>query len=550
MEETKPKSDLFTVAVHWALFIALSVSLFTGLRIAADMPQSSFAQNLSGILPQGNVIYWHLLSALAFLGLCAAYAVFIWRAGLASRIALGATWWSDLRRPAEAKQRWRAVNVLVYWLAFAALLIALFTGLVMDIWPNLMPYTLAATIHEYAAWALPAYMLLHVLALAVMGGIAHLLKIFRPRPAFGVAAGISVIAGSAAAAMLLVLERTASETLTVPRVSALPELDGDPGDAAWQAAAPVVVATSRGANADEGMTDVQIRALHDGEQIYVLLQWDDETRSQKHLPLVKTAEGWTVRQTEYGIQDEDLYYEDKFGVMLARDGGIAGDHTIHLGQKPLAGKPGPSGGRGLHYTTDGSIVDVWHWKSVRTGNSVMNQIDDNYFGPPMEPKESGRYTGGYSKDPKDGGGYTMNWESFSSTTVTPTHLPRDPGMLAKFQGVDLTPEVGDNVGLFLRKSDTVPYDAALDTLEDYPVGTIMPAVVVDAAMEGDRGDVTAVSQWADGVWTMEIQRKLDTGSKYDIAFLKDVPTYLWVAAFDHAQTRHTRHLYPVIVELE
>ena len=28
---------------------------------------------------------------------------------------------------------------------------------------------------------------------------------------------------------------------------------------------------------------------------------------------------------------------------------------------------------------DGSLADVWHWKSVRSGS--INQFDDNYFGP-------------------------------------------------------------------------------------------------------------------------------------------------------------------------
>ena len=91
---------------------------------------------------------------------------------------------------------------------------------------------------------------------------------------------------------------------------------------------------------------------------------------------------------------------------------------------------------------------------------------------------------------------------------------------------------------------------SLDTEDAYPVGTVMPAVIVDTKMTGDRGDVTAVSNWHNGMWTMEIKRKLDTGSEYDVAFQKGQPTYLWVAAFNHAQTRHSRHLYPVSVELQ
>ncbi len=289
-----------------------------------------------------------------------------------------------------------------------------------------------------------------------------------------------------------------------------------------------------------------MRAGHDGDYFHGLFQWPDSTQSHKHLPLLKTKDGWRVVQTEFGIQDEYSYYEDKFGVMLAAGGGIAGNGSVHLGNRPLDGKPGPAGGRGLHYTTDGSMVDVWHWKSVRTGNPLMNQIDENYFGAPMKAKPKGRYTGGYTKDPKSAGGFLMNWQAYSNGIVTPKRLPTDPAMLRPFQSVDLNPNKGDLRNIFMPLADTVPYDAALDT---YPIGTIMPAVLIDAPFEGDRGDVTAVSRWADGVWTLEIRRKLDTGSRYDVAFRKDVPTYLWVGVFDHAQTRHSRHLHPVTVEV-
>lgn len=251
-----------------------------------------------------------------------------------------------------------------------------------------------------------------------------------------------------------------------------------------------------------------------------------------------------------GCANHRRYYEDKFGVMLSEGNRIAGNHSIHLGSRPLDGKPGPSGGRGLHYTTDGSIVDVWHWKSVRTGNAVMRQIDDNYSGAPMKPKAGNRYTGGYTKDPKTTGGYEMNWQAYADDVIIPKYLPSDPAALAPFQAVNLDPTVGDSVALFLNKADVVAYDPSLDTLDAFPVGTIMPAVIVDRAMRGDRGDVTSVAHWADGIWTMEVKRRLDTGSDYDVAFRTDRPTYLWVAAFDHAQTRHSRHLYPVTVELD
>lgn len=543
-----PRSDYPTIVLHWALLATLIASFVTGMQVAADDPAGTWAQALRWMLPQGNVIVWHLISALAFVAIVAGYTAFLWRAGVLKRISLNARWWAMLTRAEDPRTRWRAANTLVYWAGFVTLVVALVTGLLMDLVPGQRSYAVSGLIHQYAAWALPLYILLHVSVLVLMAGWGHLLKLFRPRVAYSTAALAALIAGGTAATVLYALQRALpGQNLSVIQTNTPPTLDGIADEPLWAAANTVQVLTTRGENLPGGAVEVTLKAAHDGTHFYGLLQWPDTTRSQKHLPLVKTATGWQVQQTEYGIQDEDLYYEDKFGVMLSERGRIAGNHSIHMGAQPLAGKPGASGGRGLHYTTDGSIVDVWHWKSVRTGNDVMGQIDDNYFGAPMEPKDSGRYTGGYAKDPKDSGGYEMNWDSYADSGVTPKYLPADPALLAPFQTLDLSPDATDSVALYLNKAEVVPYDPALDA---YPVGTIMPAVIVGSPMTGDRGDVQAVAQWDDGVWTMEIKRALDTGSDYDVAFAADRPTYLWVAAFNHAQTRHSRHLYPVEVTLD
>src|SRR3546814_16242757 len=96
--------------------------------------------------------------------------------------------------------------------------------------------------------------------------------------------------------------------------------------------------------------------------------------------------------------------------MLSRDSHLAALHSSHLGAQPLDGRPGGPNERGLHYTTDGTLVDVWHWKSVRTG--PLEQIDDDHFGPPLAPPENPavRYTAGYTQDPKTAAGHTTNWD--------------------------------------------------------------------------------------------------------------------------------------------
>jgi hypothetical protein len=78
-----------------------------------------------------------------------------------------------------------------------------------------------------------------------------------------------------------------------------------------------------------------------------------------------------------------------------------------------------------------------------------------------------------------------------------------------------------------------------------PVGTVMPGVLIAGKYEGDRGDLVGGSRWKDGYWTLEAARKLKTGSKFDKDFAAGKDLYMWVAVFDHTQTRHTRHPRPV-----
>jgi hypothetical protein len=294
-----------------------------------------------------------------------------------------------------------------------------------------------------------------------------------------------------------------------------------------------------------GEVPVQVRALHDGEHAYFLFRWADATRSQKHLPLIKMEQGWKLMQTNYDRNDENEYYEDKFAVMLARSP-VAGGDTVHLGTKPFADKPPPSHGMGLHATRDGSLADVWHWKSVRTGST--NQVDDNYFGPPMEAKAGTRYTGGYTQDPSTGGGFDQNFDRIKdSAFVKPKFLPTDLAAQQKRMGrFEPDPNVGDEGLYAMHRSEVAAWTPDLDAA--VPVGTVIPSVIYDTPFSGDRGDVKAHAIWKDGWWTLEVRRLVRTGSAFDQPIENGL--FMWFAVFDHNQVRHTRHLQPLRLTLQ
>jgi Ethylbenzene dehydrogenase/Prokaryotic cytochrome b561 len=540
VSKVHPRADLPTVLIHWGLVLALLTSVSTGWRIASMTDSNALWRWAEVLMLQGNVLRWHFISAALLTALVVGYLGFLWRMGLGGRLALR---WASFKSPDRAT-RWQAVNKLVYWIAFALLVGATLTGSMMYFAPGVVPMEPLVLVHEYLSWGFVGYIVLHVIAQLLLGGIRQLLKIVTPRVAYGLGGGFAVAFGLAGAAVAYVADSGTLPFLTVSKVSVAPTLDGDASDEAWGLAKEAVVHTSRGFGLQGGEVAVHIKALHDGDRAYFVFRWQDATRSQKHIPLMKTEGGWKLLHSNYYNNDENEYYEDKFAVMLARSP-IAGGNTVKLGPKPLADKPGSTHGLGLHVATDGSLADVWHWKGVRS--AALNQFDDNYFGPPMDEKP-GRYTGGYTQDPKSGGGFDQNFERIAkSEHVKVKYLPKNLAAQQERMGRFVPDvEVSDEGSYAMALNEVVPYSAKADAA--IPVGTVIPSVVYDKPFAGDRGDVSAHAQWKDGWWTLEASRRLDTGSKFDQPIVDD--TFMWVAVFDHNQVRHTRHVQPLRLRLQ
>jgi hypothetical protein len=537
----RARADLPTMLMHWGLVAGLLLSVSTGWRIAGTQNDNLLLRWLDVLLLQGNVLRWHFWSAAALVALVVAYLAFLWRTGLGGRLALRR---ANLRS-ADPAVRWQAINRLMYWCAFALLGGAAVTGVLLYFFPGALPTEPLAQVHQWLSWGFVGYIALHVAAQLAFGGWRQLLKIVTPRVAYGAGAGAAVAVGLVGAAIAYVSDSRSMTPLMIARSAELPTLDGDAADPAWQRAPEAVVHTSRGFGLDGGEVYVHVRALHDGQHAYFLFRWPDATRSQKHIPLVKTEQGWKLVHSNYFKNDENDYYEDKFAVMLARSP-VAGGDSVNLGPKPIADKPGPSNGLGLHATADGSLADVWHWKSVRSG--ATNQFDDNYFGPPMEAKAGTRYTGGYNQDPKTSGGFDANFDKIKdSDLVKVKFLPKDLAAQQQRMGrFDPNPNGSDEGTYSMLMSEVAPFSAERDA--SIPVGTVIPSVLVDQPFAGDRGDVAVHAQWNNGWWTLEAQRKLDTGSKFDQPITDGM--FMWFAVFDHNQVRHTRHVQPLHLTLQ
>jgi hypothetical protein len=377
---------------------------------------------------------------------------------------------------------------------------------------------------------------------------------FQSNP-FVVAAAVAITGASVlAAADWFTIDRL--QVHRIDRADA-PVLDGDTSDHVWRNIHPYSLMTNEGGNFDgKGESRVEVRAVHDGTWAYFLFTWEDPTRSLKQLPLIKEIDGWHLLQNGHQIGDEHDYNEDKFSVLLTKsDALLAGDRTFHAGSHPVPKAPSTMTGRGLHFTSgDSDYVDVWQWKATSSGPTGW--MDDEHFGPPLDPtptqvRNVTPYRGGFAPDPGTPN-YSDNFvveEESGGALITPRRLPKDIAATVKAMGeISLDPNVGENEGArwFMTEAESVPYSSELDMR--IPVGTVLPGVIVTGDFTGDRADVRCAARWASGHWALEVARRLDTHSKYDVPLQTGI--FMRVAAFDHSEIRHTRHVRPIRLEVE
>jgi hypothetical protein len=160
------------------------------------------------------------------------------------------------------------------------------------------------------------------------------------------------------------------------------------------------------------------------------------------------------------------------------------------------------------------------------------------------------YKGGFAPDPGTAN-YTENfvaWPEFSQS-VTPRRLPKDLAAMTNAMGaISLDPNAGESDASrwFMTEAESVPYTAELD--RTIPVGTVLPGIIVTGEFSGDRADVRCAGRWVSGHWALEVARRLDTKSQYDIPL--KTGTFMRVAAFDHNQIRHTRHVRPIRLQVD
>ena len=287
-------------------------------------------------------------------------------------------------------------------------------------------------------------------------------------------------------------------------VDSAPSIDGSGSDAAWAGAPAMDFSTAGGANS--GSSTGTIKSVHTADSVYFLVEWTDPTESLERFPWVKGSDGSWSQMGDTASHDANEYYEDKFSFIWNVNNSIAGFDaggcmvTCHAGE--------PNKPYGNKYTASaGEIGDIWHWKGVRS--NPEGYVDDQWLDDTRWSEDTA--SAGRHSDPKDSGGDKNN----------------------KNEAGDAPLSGGSTPPFWLHSTDAQPFNDA-----DYAAGDEVPGITIERPT-GDRGDIDGKGVYAGGKWTLEIGRKLSTGSDKDVQFGDLTAAYKFgVANFDNAQVRH------------
>lgn len=264
---------------------------------------------------------------------------------------------------------------------------------------------------------------------------------------------------------------------------------------------------------------VSMKSLYTDSDIYFLYQWsgDLEASYKRQTWYFNPTEGrWMQKPKKNSDEYSKPVYEDKFAVIWNIGNSIGGFNE--QGCLVLCH------GEFKHTNIEGETGDIWHWKLDRTG--PVNQLDDKWL---TYSTESGR------KADEGTSAYKSNSQSLTDINGNKIKAPLYwiPGKM-NYHWI---------LGGDTSSKRIVKIDAAMNLIDED--GTVIPRDVTIPSLynivpaTGSRGDVTVFHNYQDGIWTLEVKRKLSTGNKDDVDFSDTKKIYFFsVAVFNEAAIAH------------
>jgi hypothetical protein len=291
------------------------------------------------------------------------------------------------------------------------------------------------------------------------------------------------------------------DALTSIRVDFPPILDGSDGDLAWQVApARVLDATVNGIKPFQ----MTLKSVYDAQNIYILVQYPD-----MNMDVIRSPWAYNAEKKAWERQDDSFGDEDEFGFYWNVN---VPNYQVN-GCKDFCHDQDPNNKQ--MYTSQGTWLDIWQFNGARSapmGWARDQRLTDN---PDADP------AGGFVKDAgfETNSGHDDNVQTLDGKDV--------PLYWKPYSGVGGI-SVGD--ALYLLKSEieagyakkivSVDENGTLtdETGAVVPITARIPGRILSAPAGPSWNDIQARGQWINGVWTVELARKLNTGHDDDIQF--------------------------------
>lgn len=312
-------------------------------------------------------------------------------------------------------------------------------------------------------------------------------------------------------------------TLTSVPVTSAPTIDGIASEPYWKTAPTMTIKTEEAEApgvANKGITTVTMKSVYTADSVYFLATWRDATYNIDRSRWVFDGKTWSKESAE-------KFGEDKIAFMWSINAPIFEQEGTWSVYKNQAEAQAAGYTRPVKAAPTGEVLDMWHYKMLRTGFSTPRQIDDQYVD---DTFDAAKNAGAGRRNDEGSAGYYNNERDFKLPDGKTIKVPRYAFKDGNADALLLTQNMIDS-GLTYELTDA--------QVMALPAGTHLPSVV-GRAFNGSRGDITAQFSWRDGLYILEFGRKLKTGDMaHDVTFSDLAKTYFFgLATFDNTEARH------------
>lgn len=303
-----------------------------------------------------------------------------------------------------------------------------------------------------------------------------------------------------------------------------PTIDGVPDDPVWRVASPLSLTLHQVEpnSPDTRTITASIRAASDDEFLYLLVEVEDPTPHQTP-NLFRFRGGDPASEANWSLSTEG---QDGIGLIfpISMPGDIEGDQanqtfetvgcavTCHSARSVTIYEGGS-------YPTTGRI-DIWYWKA---GTTNPQGYADDYVA-------EGRNGSNFPEERRGDAGNRFEEPNF------PPH-GAGPVLPVNMAG-------GDNGGLdprlFLWYLTAVPFNPRARnpaTGRPWTAGDVVPGWLLrtQSSPFASRGDIIARGRHANGRWSVEFRRRLNTGKSDDALFARGRSLPFSLAYFDNSR---------------